>query len=577
MAIPSIPSYELPPEGSWPEPRARWKLEPKRAALLVHDMQAYFLRPYALDESPIRTVLANMRALLASCARADVPVLFSVQPREQSREHRGLLWDLWGPGLGDFPELAALAFELDDISPKNVIVKSRYSAFHATTLEARLRELGRDELWITGIYGHIGCLATAVDGFMRGFRPFLVADAVADFSRADHDVALRQVARTCGVVTTTADIERALSPTSTHPRDADWSTGGSSDETSAHARPSRESSDAKRPDETSAHAGPSRESSDAGSSDETSAHEVSDDRRSTADSLVLVTGAASGIGAAIASSLVASGQRVLAIDVDAGRLDEMRKRLGSAFLAHVVDVSDESAVRRVVEAVEAAGSAVEAVVNAAGVLAMARVVADATTTESRDRRVVGRTEDSHAEEQIHKARARSLDPRREADRESERARAPESGLDRAFAVNAGGVWSTARAVAPGMRRRRRGAIVTVSSNAGTTPRIGLAPYCASKAAATMLTLSVGLELAPHGIRCNVVSPGSTDTPMLHALLGGASPERSIHGDASAFRLGIPLGRIAEPQDVADVVLFLLSDRARHVTLQNIRVDGGATF
>jgi 2,3-dihydro-2,3-dihydroxybenzoate dehydrogenase len=146
-----------------------------------------------------------------------------------------------------------------------------------------------------------------------------------------------------------------------------------------------------------------------------------------------------------------------------------------------------------------------------------------------------------------------------------------------FAVNCGGVFHTSRAVARWMVRRRAGAIVTVSSNAAGIPRSGMAAYAASKAAATHFTKSLGLELAPHGIRCNVVAPGSTDTPMQRALWTGDGPSEVIAGDPHTFRTGIPLGRLAEPGDIADAVLFLASDRARHITMHDLYVDGGATL
>lgn len=129
-----------------------------------------------------------------------------------------------------------------------------------------------------------------------------------------------------------------------------------------------------------------------------------------------------------------------------------------------------------------------------------------------------------------------------------------------------------------------GALVTVTSNAARVPRRGMAAYGASKAAAGQLTRIVGLELADRGVRANVVCPGSTDTPMQHSMWErgfgddhDAGRRAVIAGDLGAHRLGIPLGRIAEPRDVAGVVGFLLSEQARHVTLQEIYVDGGTSL
>jgi 2,3-dihydro-2,3-dihydroxybenzoate dehydrogenase len=106
----------------------------------------------------------------------------------------------------------------------------------------------------------------------------------------------------------------------------------------------------------------------------------------------------------------------------------------------------------------------------------------------------------------------------------------------------------------------------------------MAAYGASKAASASFTRSLGLELAPHGIRCNVVCPGSTDTEMQRALWADDDGERrTIAGDPATFKAGIPLGRIAQPEDVAEAVRFLVSDRARHITMHDLYVDGGATL
>lgn len=149
--------------------------------------------------------------------------------------------------------------------------------------------------------------------------------------------------------------------------------------------------------------------------------------------------------------------------------------------------------------------------------------------------------------------------------------------DTTFAVNAGGVFHTSRAVARVMVPRGSGSIVTVASNAAATPRMSMSAYAASKAASAMFTKCLGLELAAHGIRCNVVAPGSTRTPMLTALQGDAAERASIEGVPDAYRVGIPLRRIAEPSHIADAVLFLLSERASHITMHDLTVDGGAAL
>lgn len=153
-----------------------------------------------------------------------------------------------------------------------------------------------------------------------------------------------------------------------------------------------------------------------------------------------------------------------------------------------------------------------------------------------------------------------------------------------FAVNTDGVFHVSRAVSRGMAARGRGSIVTVASNAAGIPRTTMAAYAASKAAAVMFTKCLGLELAPLGVRCNTVSPGSTLTDMQRGMWpageahdDGPAARRVIAGDLASYRTGIPLGRIAEPSDIAEAVAFLVSDRARHITLHDLYVDGGATL
>ena len=149
---------------------------------------------------------------------------------------------------------------------------------------------------------------------------------------------------------------------------------------------------------------------------------------------------------------------------------------------------------------------------------------------------------------------------------------------RCYDGTATGVFPVCRAAPRRLRERRAGAIAVVSSNAATTPRAGMAAYAASKAATTQFTRCLGLELAPHGIRVNIVSPGSTDTAMQQAMWAlGSSREAVIAGDPARWRLGIPLAKIATPDEIARAVLFLLSDQASHITLHDLRVDGGATL
>jgi len=250
--------------------------------------------------------------------------------------------------------------------------------------------------------------------------------------------------------------------------------------------------------------------------------------------IALVTGAAGGIGAAVARALHAEGARVAALDLDGAGAEALAASLspdGSTARGGAVDVRDAASVEVAVARVEAEWGAVELGVSVAGVLATGLVV---DTPDERWREV--------------------------------------------FAVNADGVMHLLRALARRMVPRRRGSLVTVGSNAAGIPRHGMSAYAASKAAAAMFTRCLGLELAEHGIRCNLVSPGSTRTAMQEAMWAAGSSEAAvIAGSLETFRTGVPLGRIAEPEDVAAAVLFLLSDRAAHVTMAELYVDGGATL
>lgn len=213
MALPNIGSYRLPGEAELPASRASWPLEPARSALLIHDMQNYFIRAFTPDTSPIVPAIANILRLRDACDAAGIPVFYSAQPGRQDPRDRGLQADLWGPGMGTGPDEQGIVDALAPAEGHTVLTKWRYSAFQRTNLEPMLRARGRDQLVITGVYAHIGCMLTAADGFMRDIRPFYVGDAVADFSRERHDMATTYVAERCGVVVATAPLLRRIAGT----------------------------------------------------------------------------------------------------------------------------------------------------------------------------------------------------------------------------------------------------------------------------------------------------------------------------------------------------------------------------
>ncbi|MCW5256029.1 2,3-dihydro-2,3-dihydroxybenzoate dehydrogenase [Verminephrobacter aporrectodeae subsp. tuberculatae] len=248
--------------------------------------------------------------------------------------------------------------------------------------------------------------------------------------------------------------------------------------------------------------------------------------------LAVVSGAAQGIGAAVTLALARARVPVAALDIQPlQHLAAEGDAAGLPLQTHVVDVADGEAVRAVVDRIEALSGPIGMLVNVAGVLHLG----DALELSDAD--------------WLH-----------------------------CFAVNTHGVFHLSRAVAARMRARGTGSLVTVGSNAAAVPRTQMAAYAASKAAAHQFTRCLGLELAGQGIRCNIVAPGSTDTPMQRQLWTDAQArERILRGSLESFRTGIPLGRIAAPADVAEAVLFLLSNAARHVTLHTLSVDGGATL
>jgi bifunctional isochorismate lyase/aryl carrier protein len=216
MSLPRIEPYAVPGQADVPPGRVDWRPEPGRAALLVHDMQRYFLAAYAPGAEPLTTLTRNTAALVTACRERGVPVFYTAQPGRQDPRDRGLLTEFWGAGIGAVIDADPGAEEIvDEVAPAPYdvrLTKWRYSAFQRSTFAEQLAARGRDQLLITGVYAHIGCQATAVEAFMRDVQPFLVADAVADFSRRHHEQAMEYVAQRCGVVTTAGAVLESLSP-----------------------------------------------------------------------------------------------------------------------------------------------------------------------------------------------------------------------------------------------------------------------------------------------------------------------------------------------------------------------------
>jgi len=203
MAIPKLESYALPTAAELPTNKVNWAFEPARAALLIHDMQEYFLNFWGEDSPLVQQVVTNIAQLRHYCKSQGIPVFYTAQPNQQSDEDRALLNDMWGPGLNRHPDQQRVVAALAPDEHDQVLVKWRYSAFHRSPLESILNETGRDQLIICGVYAHIGCLTTATDAFMRNIKPFMVADALADFSREEHMMSLTYTAGRSGRVVMT--------------------------------------------------------------------------------------------------------------------------------------------------------------------------------------------------------------------------------------------------------------------------------------------------------------------------------------------------------------------------------------
>ena len=210
MALPAIAPYTLPTEAELPANRAGWTVDPSRAVLLVHDLQNHFLGAFPPGEQPLTGMLDNTARVIEEYRRLGVPVVYSVQRGGQTVEERGLQLDFWGPGAADDPQALAIPEAVAPVEGDIVLTKWKYSAFVRTELDSLLRESGRDQLVITGVYAHIGVLMSACDAWMRDIQAFVVADAVADFSREDHDTALRWAAGRCAVVTSTDALVKGL-------------------------------------------------------------------------------------------------------------------------------------------------------------------------------------------------------------------------------------------------------------------------------------------------------------------------------------------------------------------------------
>jgi 2-hydroxycyclohexanecarboxyl-CoA dehydrogenase len=246
--------------------------------------------------------------------------------------------------------------------------------------------------------------------------------------------------------------------------------------------------------------------------------------RGLTNKVVMVTGAARGIGFAIATRFAEEGAKVAIADLDAGGAAEAARKIGENAIGVRVDVTDTASIRAGVASIVEQLGAIDVLVNNAG-----------------------------------------------WDKVEPFVKSEEATWDKVLAINLRGPIACARAVLDGMIERRSGKIVSIASDAGRVGSTGEAVYSGAKAGIIGFSKTLAREVARHGINVNVVCPGPTNTPLFQEISGGN--ERL----ATALRQAIPLGRLGEPQDLAGAVAFLASDDAAFVTGQTLSVSGGLTM
>jgi gluconate 5-dehydrogenase len=243
-------------------------------------------------------------------------------------------------------------------------------------------------------------------------------------------------------------------------------------------------------------------------------------------SIALVTGAAGGIGRCISARLAAAGVSLALVDIDGDAAEALLAELGAKGAAIAADLSaPEDVAAAVTEAEERVGP-LDILVNNAGISGVGPPKP---------------TVDTPLEE-----------------------------WEKVLAINVTAPFLFCQAVLPGMMERGRGTILNVSSMAGLLSLPGRVSYAASKAALISLTKTLALECARSGVRINAICPSWADTPFIAARM--AQPELRAQVEAT-----IPVGRVATPDEIADVAFFLLSPASRYMTGSAVVVDGGMSL
>jgi 3-oxoacyl-[acyl-carrier protein] reductase len=241
-----------------------------------------------------------------------------------------------------------------------------------------------------------------------------------------------------------------------------------------------------------------------------------------ADKVAIVTGAGSGMGASIAETYAREGARVAVLDIDADAAKKVARGIGNTALALGCDVAKSAEIDAAIRATLSAFDRIDILVNNAGVAHVNKPVTEITEAE----------------------------------------------FDRVFAINVKGLFLFSQSIVPVFRRQGGGVMINIGSTAGLRPRPGLSAYNATKGAVHNLTKTLAVELAPDKIRVCAIAPVATETPLLPTFLGPAPGQRE------KFEATVPLGRLARPQDIANMALFLASDEAAFITGNIAEVDGG---
>ncbi|CAM4186737.1 SDR family oxidoreductase [Comamonas aquatilis] len=243
--------------------------------------------------------------------------------------------------------------------------------------------------------------------------------------------------------------------------------------------------------------------------------------------VAIVTGAGSGFGAATAKAFVQAGAKVILADLRLEAAQLVAKALGANALAVACDVSKGEQVQAMVEQCVSHFGTPDVVVNNAG-----------TTHRNQ--------------------------PMLEVD---------EATFDRVFNVNVKSIYHMTRAVVPLMQKRKDGVIINIGSVGSIRPRPGLTWYNSSKGAVKVMTKSMAVELAPLGIRVNLIAPVMSPTGLLQDFMGVADSEEN----RSRFVSTIPMGRMCDPTDVANAALYLASPQSAFLTGIELPVDGGRSI